>query len=294
MRYRPFNASGVSASAITLVLDGSVVRASDRLKLIYAALELGVNSFELPAGDPDMAEDLGHAVAAVGRRLLILTLRMGRSRMVDGEGFSPASLRADLDQALARSGLDRFDAVVLDGPGPGDLSREALDVLHQARASRRIDMVGLASEGRTADSYLASGGFDLLVTPFNLRSGWPERNRIKSAVQNGMTVIGCGYDAAAAPPGEGEGEEHRPKGLGRLFHRADPREVHAYGFLDRTPGWTSEQISLAYALTEPAVATVLVAADSRETLEDLAAAAENEMPTGVAAQIEMARFSAVA
>jgi aryl-alcohol dehydrogenase-like predicted oxidoreductase len=67
-----------------------------------------------------------------------------------------------------------------------------------------------------------------------------------------------------------------------------------YAFLTATRGWSAEQLCLAYALTEPAVASVLVQVDDREHLTELAATTDRDLPPTVSAQIEMARFSAEA
>ena len=64
-----------------------------------------------------------------------------------------------------------------------------------------------------------------------------------------------------------------------------------YAFLEQTPGWTSEQICLAYALTDVKIATVMVEPRSLEHLEMLAQVADRDMPAGLSAQVEMARFS---
>ena len=50
---------------------------------------------------------------------------------------------------------------------------------------------------------------------------------------------------------------------------------------------------MSYALTEPSLATVEVSAGSISQIERMAAVPEREMPPGLAAQIEMARFAPV-
>nr|QQZ51465.1 hypothetical protein JKL49_10895 [Phenylobacterium glaciei] len=65
-----------------------------------------------------------------------------------------------------------------------------------------------------------------------------------------------------------------------------------YAFLHHTHGWTAEEVCLAYALTEPAFASVQVEQFRAESIERLALITDKDLPTGVAAQIEMARFSA--
>ncbi len=108
-----------------------------------------------------------------------------------------------------------------------------------------------------------------------MKSGWPERNRIKSAVERGMTILGDHY--GLEPPARTV--QAQRKGLGGLFRRPDAaRRESAYGFLRETRGWTAGQIGLAYALTEPSLASVRVRPRTAEALESLAQAVEREMP----------------
>ena len=86
--------------------------------------------------------------------------------------------------------------------------------------------------------------------------------------------------------------------MGRLLRRtAAPQPIEAadgpYAFLDRTPGWSADELCLGYALTEPSLATVQTLTRDPDELQALAAVVDQELPTGVPAQIEMARFSAL-
>jgi hypothetical protein len=77
------------------------------------------------------------------------------------------------------------------------------------------------------------------------------------------------------------------------FKKAPPLAgVGTYAFLGRTHGWTAEQICLAYALTEPSLATVQMPLTDRKHLALLAGVTERDLSSAVSAQIEMARFSA--
>jgi hypothetical protein len=100
-----------------------------------------------------------------------------------------------------------------------------------------------------------------LSTPFNLASGWVERNRVRSAVSREMAVIGLDYWPDVLR------EEHKHSFLPKPSlwrRRTDPlADVGGYDFLRNTPGWNAEQICLAYALTEPSLATVQVTASTR-------------------------------
>jgi hypothetical protein len=66
--------------------------------------------------------------------------------------------------------------------------------------------------------------------------------------------------------------------------------VGTYAFLHDTAGWTPEELCLAYALTEPSLATVQIDLGFVDRIEALAAVPDRDTPTGLGAQIEMARF----
>ena len=143
----------------------------------------------------------------------------------------------------------------------------------------------MAGDSEGVDALVADGALDVLATGYSLLSGWAERRRIREAVASDMAVLGYG-----AYPREQLGllVDRRPK------DRANPLAgIGGYGFLEATKDWTPEQLCLAYALTEPSLATVLVRPQSTDHLEQLAAVADRELPSGLAAQIEMARFSAL-
>jgi hypothetical protein len=105
-----------------------------------------------------------------------------------------------------------------------------------------------------------------------------------------MAVIGFGFypeqfhggGASPAKKGWWGGAENPLAGVG------------TYAFLERTSNWTAEELCLAYALTEPSLATVQISADRTERIDALSEIPERDLPPGVAAQIEMARFAATA
>ena len=276
MRYRPFTHNGLSSSAITLSFQpGASAPEADRLAC--TALECGVNSFSFDAADAGAAEALRYAVAAAGRRVLIVMLRL------DPEG---APFERQAQAALQASGASFFDAVMVDTDRAG-LSRERaaqLDGLRQARLAARL---GVTADGASAPALLAALDLDILAIRYNIRSGWPERNLLKTAARRGMTVIGYDYHLGPSEP------RAAPvvRGLSRLLRRAPTPVEEVYGFLEQAAGWTPRQITLGYALTEPGLASVLVEADDSKMLESLSEAVERELPAGVAAQIEIARFA---
>jgi aryl-alcohol dehydrogenase-like predicted oxidoreductase len=288
MRYRPFNQAGLAVSAITLTLDASAAIPAKRMELVFAALEAGINSFELVGASHDWSPALRAAIAAAGRNVLVLTLRA-----VGSSGAAKASrggLTAQAGACLEQIGAERFDAVVLEDDGSS--SPDDATQLHALRDQRLAAMVGVTC-GRGGPSLdIINAGYDVVATPFGLQADAGLRKRLRTVVERNITLIGYDfYDIGAAPVAA-----ETPRGLGRLFKRAPVAivDTDAFEFLRRTPSWAAEEIALAYALTEPSLATIKVQTTDLATLDGLGKAVERELPAGAAAQIEMARFSAPA
>ena len=257
-------------------------------QLVYEAFEQGINAFEVAGRQPVMIEGFGQAIQAVERRLLYVSLRLGPTQTAAGailRDFSPDSLLIQLESFLARTGLDYVDAVVLDDPNAEELSPAALDELKAMRECGRARMLGVAGDDDAIDAYISVGAFDLLCTPFSLTSGWKERLRLKAAVERDMGVMGYNYFPDAFHKGAPMTKPMRATAQNPLVG------MGTYAFLDNTSNWKSEELCLAYALTEPCLASVQIVADRPDRLESLAAITERDLPPGLGAQIEMARFS---
>jgi aryl-alcohol dehydrogenase-like predicted oxidoreductase len=287
MRYRPLGPTGMAISVVSLRLDdgGARPRPGDWQAFLYAAFECGINAFEIVGRHPALIEGLGAALEAVERRLVFVSLRLGVSPARD---FSPDGMRHLIDSVITRTGMDYLDAVILDDPQSEELSPYALEMLRGIRQSGRARMLGVGGEDDAIDAYLSAGAFDLLRTPFSLTSGWRDRLRLKAAMEHDMGVIGYGYHP------EGLIRAPAPASRPSLFGpRANPlAAMGSYAFLHEMPNWSSEALCLAYAMTEPALASVQISVDSIKELEALSAVAERDLPPGLGAQIEMARFGA--
>jgi aryl-alcohol dehydrogenase-like predicted oxidoreductase len=130
---------------------------------------------------------------------------------------------------------------------------------------------------------------EVLSTAYNLTSDSYTRRILREASSGGMTVVGYNPvpQSALQPPakpkpllgGKRERERHNPlQGVG------------TYAFLHTTSGWKAEELCLAYALTEPSLATLQIDMSQLGLLESLAAVPERDAPTSLGAQVEMARF----
>jgi aryl-alcohol dehydrogenase-like predicted oxidoreductase len=282
MRYRPLGARGQVVSSVSLILQPEPFRRrpGDWTSLIYAALECGVSGFEIRGLDGPLGEGLGSALGGVDRRLVFVALRLAvrRDRKAGLE-----AMRGQINAALAATGLDYLDAVLVEHPSDG-AEVQGLDELSGLKSAGLVRTLGIAGSGETVDALVARGKLDLLATEYSLLSGWAERRRVRSAVASDMGVLGYGVF-----PRETLDRLIQP----RVRNKANPLAgTGGYGFLQQTRDWTPEELCVAYALTEPGLASVQVRPESIDHLERLAAVTDRELPSGVAAQIEMARFSA--
>ncbi|WP_454759104.1 hypothetical protein [Caulobacter segnis] len=287
MRYRPFGASGMAISALTLRLaDSARLRANDWRALVFTALENGINSFQVEGDSPELLKGAGEAFASVERHLLFLTWRVRG----DAATLGQQAVDSLLGSAFEGLGLSYLDLVLINDPLAPALPQvfdAGVRFLHESRAVRGL---GIASRGDIDPRLLKSGLVTAVSSPFNLSSGWAERHRIRHASQHNFAVIGEDFWPQALRESAGVSAAPKPSLWRR---RTDPlADFGGYDFLHTTPGWNAEEICLGYALTEPSLATVRVTADTRAEVERLAAVVERDLPTGVCAQIEMARFSA--
>jgi aryl-alcohol dehydrogenase-like predicted oxidoreductase len=294
MRYRPFGQSGAAVSCLSLALTARPMSRDARIALVYSALECGINTFELQALDPEAGLALGEALASLEREVVFAGLRLGWAVSRRGQrvrDLSPEGLAGAIEATLARTRLGFLDMAIVETVGGEVLPDHVVPALQAAQAAGRVRMLGIAGEA-AVEPHIGQGVFEVLAAPFSVRSGWTERSRIQAAVASGMAVIGYGFkpfgrraeDELALPP---------RSILDRLIGKARLRDVGAgpFTFLEDAAAGSAEEICLGYALTEPALATVQAPARSIGQIQALAAVVERELPAGVAAQIEMARFS---
>lgn len=294
MRFRPLGGSGLAVSALTLVLnDQPNRRAADWTALGYAALENGINSFEIAGLDPAIVDGLSVALKSVARRLVVVSLRLGPAPQ-GRRDFSARALSQAIAATVERSGLDYLDIAMLDDPKSNELPAESLHALKTERQEGRIGMLGVRGMDEAMDAYVLTEAFQVLATPYHMLSGWRERHRMRLAQERDMAVIGYDfYPDEVRTKGVEPMTASRPRS-GWLRKPAPTPAAHApanpYGFLNETPGWTAEEICLAYALTEPALSSVQVACTSPTHLASLAETPDKDIPAGLSSRVEMARF----
>lgn len=302
MRYRPFGYAGQAVSALTLSLGARDIAAGPEAgrDLIYSALEAGINSYRLETADPVLAEVLGEALRHVDRKLVQISIMLGAGdgRRGSDRDFSAEGMTAAMDRALHASGLGWFDLAVLDEPGDHELPQSSLNALKALRATERVRLLGVSGDGEVMDTYVSTGAFDVLATPYHVNSPWQIRHRLRIAREQDMAIFVYGYFPESLDTARKASTAHEEKkgffGFGKPGGRSksDPLAgAGTFSFLHKTANWPAEAICLAYALTDPAVSSVLIEASDVERLNTLAQVPDRDMPPGLAAQIEMARIA---
>ena len=277
----------MTVSAITLRLsDQSRLRANEWRALIFTAIENGINSFQIDGASPALLQGAAEAFASIERRLLFLTWQVRD----EAEQLTRDIVDTMTASAFDELGLDYLDLVLLNDPLGPELTPSASTALRALHERRVVRGLGVASRGEVHPSLLNSGLVTALSSPFNLSSGWAERNRVRAAIVKDLAVIGEDFWPQALRDTNSKPAFQKPSLWRR---RNDPlADVGGYEFLTGTQGWSAEDICLGYALTEPSLSTVRITADTKAEIERLAAVVERDLPNGVCAQIEMARFSA--
>ena len=293
MRYRPLAHLPMAVSAISLRLDDRFQRsAAGWSALTLAALHCGINCFEIYGRNPALVDGVGQALRTVERRLIYLAWRFGPCAMPPqyaANAYAPGAMESLTKAIIARTGLDYIDLVQLDDPGGRDLSAQGLQSLKQMKAQQQVRALGIAGHGEEIDAYISTGAFDTLTMPFSMLSGSRERRRMKAAADRNMTVMGDSFYPKAMLA---VAEAAKPKkGLMGWNKGAQALTPQPYAFLHATADWTVEEICLAYALTEPTMASVQIEPENILHMQTLAEVAERELPSGLPAQIEMSRFS---
>ncbi|MNS24788.1 hypothetical protein D3C72_566630 [compost metagenome] len=189
---------------------------------------------------------------------------------------------------------------VLDEPADDELPQASLTALKALRKAGHVKLLGVSGDSPVMDVYVSTGAFDVLYTPFHVNVEWRIRSRMRAARERDMAIFTYDYYPESLSTERKAAGAGTPRKKGLFGFGAKPVEqglanAGSFAFLHQTPNWTAESICLAFILTDPAIASVMVDAINPERMEALALVPERDLPPGLSAQIEMARVgSAVA
>ena len=180
---------------------------------------------------------------------------------------------------------------MLEGSAFNCLNQEGHRCVEDLKAAGLCKRIGIVGEGEVVDRCLEIGDFDVLSTSCDVTSDGQVRRRLREAANKDIIVI-----ARNPIPTDLIRTSQLPlaRKAGAFFGlkaKDSLAGVGTFQFLHTTPDWSPEDICLAYLLTEPTMSTVMIEASNPEIIANWASVADRELPTGVPAQVEMARFA---
>lgn len=281
MRYRSFGRSERAVSTVTLTLKDTPgkARAADWRGVVFAGLESGINAFELsPDASPAIMAGLAEALQSVESGLCFVTLRCS----VAAEDLARQQVLRKAAEVAELVGVELLDCLMLEGPGLESMGELEVQGIQELRAIARH--VGVAHCSRV-ERLAYRGAIDAVAVDYNLTSPVTHRNLIRQLSGSGMAIVvedACPEVVLKAlpPPPQKRG----------FFSKPVYAPTGSYDFMHDTPGWTAEQICVGYVLTEPGVSTIRFASANAGRIAAVASAADRDVPGGLSAQVEMARF----
>jgi aryl-alcohol dehydrogenase-like predicted oxidoreductase len=299
MKYRPLGSTGAAVSSLCLSIgEADFAKGPGAVKaLIIAGLEAGINAYHFDSADAELLQTAGEALSHVERTLIWIGISLGgpRTRGDTPRAFTPEQLSKTVEEALHGSGLGWFDVVVLDEPAEQELTLSSLNTLKALRSSGQVRMLGIKGDAPVTDTYISTGAFDALYTPYSVNTHARIHTRMREAQRRDLAVFIYDYDrevrlyakqAANIPPPK---KKTLMNWLGLTPEEQPQTVATSFDFMHNTPGWQAHELCLNLVLTNPTVSSALISVEHPSDIEGLAKALERHLPAGIAAQIEMAR-----
>ena len=260
--------SEIGLGCMTLGTDKA--RASN---LINGAFELGVTFFDT-ADLYDKGENehiVGKALAPVRDRVTIAT-KVGNRWNDDGKSWrwdpSKAWIKEGIHHSLKRLGTDYIDLYQLHGGTLDDPIDEAIEAFEELKSEGLIRAYGISSiRPNVIREWLGRSNLTSVMMQYSLLDRRPEETVLDLLVQNTVNVIARGPVAKGllADKPAASYLDHSKQEVAALQQRLEPFVTR-----ERSKG----QLALRYALSHPAVATVIPGASRMEQLEENIGAAQ--------------------
>jgi aryl-alcohol dehydrogenase-like predicted oxidoreductase len=306
MQFRTFGRTGMQVSALGFgcgAVGGIMVRGdpADQERLVARAIDVGVNYFDTAVlyGDGESERNLGRVLQKLKPANAIVGTKV---RLPPGEAIAGA-IAASLEGSLARLHLDRVDIFHLHNPiteaGGGSTvsARQVLDevvpAFQRLRQQGKIRFLGISAVGDTAAlrQTIDSGAFDSAQIVYNmlnpsagetLPKNYPAQDygRLFDSTQAaGVGVVGIRVLAGGALSGSTERHpiaSPAPEPIGSaMSYDADVERARRLMPLIKEGFCESlTEAATRFALSHPAMGTILVGMATPQQFEDALAAVE--------------------
>ena len=323
MQLRDFGRTGMQLSVLGFgcgAVGGLMVRGdpADQERTVARAIAAGVNYFDTAVlyGDGESEKNLGRVLQTLKPANVAVGTKV---RVPPGEvGGIAEAVRSSLEGSLARLRLDRVDILHLHNPitekgGGSALSvRQVLDevvpALERARAQGKVRFLGMTALGDTAALHqvIDAGAFDSAQVVYNmlnpsaaeeLPTRYPAQDYGRlfvSTKRAGVGVVGIRVLAGGALSGSAErhpiaGPAPEPIGSAMSYDADIDRARRLMPLVREGFATSLTEAATRFALSHPAMGTILVGMATPQQFEDALAAAQK----GPLPQAALDRLSAL-
>jgi aryl-alcohol dehydrogenase-like predicted oxidoreductase len=306
MKYSVLGPSGVRVSRVCLgtATFGVVPTSHDANEVVGVALDLGINFFDTadvygstptfdrpgapPAAERESAEEiLGRALA--GRRdEVVLATKSGERRFDHHAGLSRRYIIQQVEQSLRRLRTDRIDLYYAHFPDPDTPLEQTLAVYDDLIRQGKLGYVALSNfpAWQLTEALWIADDRRMVSAPvcaqvmYSLLDRGAEVELAPACVRFGLSIISYaplhgGLLADLAVLNREIAGDKRYGGAG--FTEAEIAVARELDRLARDGGLEMYQVSLAWLLSRPAVASVIVGAETVDELRANASAADVEL-----------------
>lgn len=314
MKLNSLGASGLLVSPICLgtMTFGSPVGEADAIKLIHAALDLGINFIDTANVYEGYSRFLGSA-GGVAEEIVGKAMRDRRDKAIiatkvgapngpgpQDRGLSKVHILREVDRSLKRLQTDTIDLYIIHWPDrfvPLEATLEAIDVATRQgkiryfgasnhSAAQLCEMLWIADRSHLQRCISSQIAFSMLRREFQNDLPFCERHGIGvtpyQALQGGLLT--GKYRRGSAPPSDSRAAE-KPDWI---WKQDDPLFDRLEGIakLAQSIEAPMSRYALAWTLAQPAVTSTVVGVKNLAQIEDAVAAAELVIPADHFAKIE--------
>ena len=269
--------------------------AEPRARAVFdAALACGINLFDTGGSyaGGEAERRLGRMVKASGVEPddLVIATKAGtrsdpRGRIV--RDFSPDGVVAQVDESLARLGLERITLLQLHGPAPADLTDELLTALERLRTAGKLQLLGVNAHADALEHAVGRAPFDVLM-PFVSVVKSHNADLARRAAETGQGVLAAEPLARMrfAPPlarwmTSGSGLWYLARALSQSDGQLIARRRRCLRKALAAPGWSRAQLALGWVLGQPGISSAVFGTTRPEHVRELALACTRPVPETV-------------
>jgi len=299
---RPLGRTGRQVSALGLGCASYWARPGfpeRRARAVFeTALACGITLFDTGGSyaGGEAERRLGRMVKASGVDAGSLVIATKAGTRSDRHGrivrdFSVEGIIQQVDESLARLGLDRISLLQLHGPEPADLTDDLMAALDRLRDEGKVELLGVNARAEALEHAVGRAPFDV-VMPFVSVVKPHNAGLARRAAETGQGVLAAEPLAGMrfAPPlvrwlTSGSGLWYLARALSRRGDRSERTRAKCLRKALAAAGWTRAQLAIAWVLAQPGVASAVFGTTRPEHALALARACDRPLPDTVAAAI---------